>query len=437
MDLYTSTVFVGGLALGAVLGVTRRYLLRVPRLIGRRLKIMPRRAKILGRKTGAAGLSSHPKLQGDLPAIRRELHIIDDPQPGANAIFDFSEADRQLVVQRHGFKAFRQPKSELTDADCSDDERNVGLARRFFSSAIQIETDAENLYDEEEGAVIVRMLRRSDRMMLYAIDKFRCVVGDNARRMIGDSLFAVLSFVLAAVGVQLAINFGLVPTEMSDALKSPWSIAVVAVATAIVLYSLLRLWVRNLNYTKARDAGLSEFKSLLQGYFAGASDKFVNAHAKMSHSILGEEDQDFLAESAEKSHKTMLWHAMRVLFMENFLRNEYYQMRRNLRFYQMAFRCGALVFVLAGVGLVEAVGPVFQWGWPEVVPAILLAGAAIAAWLIWMLSIGKRDTEAQISDLHWRGFEELHMDERLREIIGAYAKEAGIGKHRFSRGKGG
>ncbi len=437
MDLHAPMVFFGGLLLGAVLGVSRRYLLRIPRLIGRRLKILPRRAKILGRKTGTAGLSSHSRLEGDLPAILRELRVIDDAQPEAQAVYDFSEADRQLVVVKHGFKTYQQPKSELIDPELADGEGHVGLARRFFSSPIQIETDADNLYDEEEGAVIVRMLRRSDRVMLYAIDKFRCVVGDNALRMVGDSLFAVLSVASVGAFLQLTIRLDLVPPDIKSVPGDPWFLAALIVAAILISFSIARLAVRNIYYTTARDAGLSEFKALLQGYFAGASDKFVNAHAKMSHSILGEEDQDYLAESAEKSHKTMLWHAMRVLFMENFLRNEYYQMRRNLRFYQMAYIFGALFLVLAGTALVNRIGPAFQLGWPNVAPLILLASSAVLGWLVWILSIGKRDTEDQISDLHWRGFEELHVDDRLREIIGAYAKEAGIGKHRFSRGKGG
>ncbi len=436
MDLNSLLVFVGGALIGAALTSVRRYLLRIPRLIGRRLKLLPRRAKIVGRKTGAAGLSSHPKIAGDQPAILRELHVIDDAESDAQAIYDFSEADRQLVALRHGFKSYRQPKSELIDPEAADDDSHASLARRFFSNPIQIETDADNLYDEEEGAVIVRMLRRSDRTMLYAIDKFRCVVGDNARRMVGDSLFAILSVVVVGVILQAALRVDAATTAFSATVRDPWFLALLVVSAIFIVFSLARLAVRNVYYTKARDAGLSEFKALLQGYFAGASDKFVNAHAKMSHSILGEEDQDYLAESAEKSHKTMLWHAMRVLFMENFLRNEYYQMRRNLRFYQIGYVFGAFLLLLAGAAVVSVFTPDVLLVWPGGAPWIMLAASAVLGYLIWALSIGKRDTEAQISELHWRGFEELHMDDRLREIIGAYAKEAGIGKHRFSRGKG-
>lgn len=436
MDIFTITVFFGGLLLGAALSLSRRYLLRIPRLVGRRLKLLPRRAKILGRKTGATGLSSHPKLEGDLPAIIRELRVIDDVPPESQAVYDFSEAERQIVVIKHGFKMYRQPNSELIDPEHANDDRHAELARRFFSSPIQIKTDANNLYDEEEGAVIVRMLRRSDRPMLYAIDKFRCVVGDNARRMVGDSLFAILSIASVGVLFQLAVRFRLLSPDLSSFFSYPWSIAAFVVAALIIGFSLATLWARNLYYTKARDAGLSEFKALLQGYFAGASDKFVNAHAKMSHSILGEEDQDSLAENAEKSHKTMLWHAMRVLFIENFLRNEYYQMRRNLRFYQMAFVFGAFLIVLVWAALMNWIGPAAQMKWPEIVPLTVLFSSAVLGWVVWAVSIGKPDTEDRISDLQWRGFEELHMDDRLREIIGAYAKEAGIGKHRFSRGKG-
>jgi hypothetical protein len=430
-NVYTVLVFAGGILIGVVLGVSRRYLLRVPRLLGRRLKILPRRAKILGRKTGTAGLSSHPKLAGDMPAILRELHVIDDAPPEAQEVYDFSEADRQLVVVKHGFKTYRQPKPDLIASNATDGEHNVELARKFFSSPMQIKTDADNLYDEEEGAVIVRMLRRSDRLMFYAIDKFRCVVGDNARRMVGQSVFAVLFVAFVGLIFQFAVRLNLLPGSIPG---HPWSTVGIAAFVALVPIGWLSFRT-NVHYNKARDAGFGEFKALLQSYFAGVSDRFVNAHAKMSHSILGEEDQDFLAENAEKSHKTMLWHAMRVLFMENFLRNEYYQMRRNLRFYQLLYGFAVLLGILVALSLMLWIGTTSSLGWLGYAQWFFFAGACLLGAAAWIFSIGKKDTEHQISDLHWRGFAELHMDDRLREIIGAYAKEAGIGKHRFSRGR--
>lgn len=432
MLLQTLVVFAIGLLLGVVMGVSRRYLLRAPRLILRRLKILPRRTKILGRKAGTASLSAHPTLVGDMPAILRELHVIDDASPEERSFYDFSDMDRQLVAVKHGFKTFKQPKGLSLDAEDLDDSRHADMARMFFSSPIRIETDADNLYDEEEGAVIVKMFRRSDRGMLYAIDKFRRTVGDNARRIVKASVFAVLIWAVAAVLAQALIQLD-VPAI--DAKASSATIWLAALAVFALSMPSLWLWIRtNPYYSKARDTGFGDFAALLQGYFAGVSDKFVNAHAKMSQSILGEEDQDFLAEKAEKSARTMLWHAMRVLFIESFLRNEYYQMRRNLRFYQLLYKAGAAGGLLVAALLILWIGSPLGAGWLALIPWAMLAVSCVLAFSVWFASIGKNDTEHQISDLNWRGFEELHLDDRLREIIGAYAREAGIGKHRFSRG---
>lgn len=247
-----------------------------------------------------------------------------------------------FVTRKKGFKTFKQPNSGYFQASDADPDRHADLARRFFSSPIQVETDADNLYDEEEGAVIVKMFRRSDRPMLYAIDKFRCVVGDNARRMVVKSIFAVIwiGLIGALLKLLIALKF--------DIARQTYEIILIILAI-IALCPLAALWLRtNVYYSNARDTGFGDFKALLQSYFAGVSDKFVNAHSKMSHAILGEEDQDFLADNAEKSHKIMLWHALRILFMENFLRNEYYQMRRNLRFYQLYY---AFSVIAAGIAV--------------------------------------------------------------------------------------
>jgi len=391
--------------------------MRVPRMVARRFRSLPRKMKVWGRKGGSAGLSAHPELSGSMTAIERELHFPDEMLEGPEH-FDFDKADRELILKSAwGYKKFRKPPASFDNApDTFSEEaanRYAELARKFLSNPVILDTDHRNLYDDEEGAVIAKMFKCSDRPILYAVDSFRRVVGDNARQLIHHFF---LAFLMAAAGAFLATKFPL----------AGGAVFVAAVVGSFATYLI---------YKAARDSGFADFSGLLERYLAGVSDKFFQASSRMVQAVLGEEDdQSALAEKSEKWHKIMLWLGFRTFFIESFLRSEVYQARRNLEYYQLYGSVLLIVVPLAmgfmAYGLNPGAFAMDKLVHPLThIPLVLFGLSAVLA-VVSFLFVSRKDADLALSQKDWRGFKALHMEGQLREVIGKYAQEAAIGKRR-------
>lgn len=429
--LFAFCALIIGILIGAAFN---RVLLRFPRILAGRLKALPKALKIFGRRSGAGGLSAHPGSTGELTAIQRELFVTDaapkggEPKREAEA-FTRDRAEAALVRRiEFDYSRFQKPSSEYDDLpDTFTDEladRYARFARVFLSNGVALTTDHNNLYEDEEGAVIIRMFRRSDRPIFFAIDRFRRVVGDNARRVTAHFVVAT-AIPLIAAALLSALQLG----------QNPAAIVCAGIATVLGWVIALFSYV---TYTKARDSGFDAFSGLLERYLAGVSDKFFHANTRMSQVILGEEDDhDRLAENAEKWHKIMLWLGLRTFFIESFLRGAVYQARRNLGFYGVgAFLLLVLVPGFVALSHILAALEAASWNFGTAASALSgdFAGAfyavAFASGLICHLILRRKDADLALSQKDWRGFGALHMEEKMREVIGKYAQEAAIGKRR-------
>jgi hypothetical protein len=427
---------IAALCIGVMIGAAfNRSLMALPRQLGARLRALPSRLKILGRRSVAGGVSAGHVPGGTLTATQRELQVADkqakenkNDGSAAGQPFEPGKAEKALIGRHEfGYVRFRKPAQNYDDLphefDATVADRYARVARQFLSSPVKIATDHLNLYDDEEGAVIVSMFRNSDRPIFYAIDRFRRVVGDNVRRVIGHFIAAV------AIPLVLGGVFVFFPDAPIWAAVSGLVISAVAAGAAVYSYAVFR---------NARDTGFAEFSGLLDRYFAGVSDLFQKAVNYMGQVILGEEDNHAaLASNAAKWHKIALWLAFRNFFIESFLRGAIYQSRRNITFYQLlGFFCLFLVPMTALVVFFSAVligdhrsfAVAFAFlrdseaGWFLMFAAFLGAG--------FQLIVRGKDSDRLLSGTDWRGFDRLQVDHNLGEVIGKYAQEAAIGKRR-------
>lgn len=424
-----SVVWFVSLILSAMLGaVARPYLLQLRRLPGRILKRIPRWFRGAA-KAGATELSRHSEqLSGDT-AIMRELRAYNETNEDAaddmewNNAFDFSVAEAQLErAYSLGFKKFCKPPVTYDNipSNMTPEITNIyaNLARSFFTSPVELKTDSANLFDDEEGAIIVKLFKRSDCPIFFAMDKFRRVVGDNAKNLVLKFSAIVLLTILTGVSINMIWK----PDFLLFA-----NVAAGVLVLAIV--SVSSVWIFGI-YTKARDSGMSDFSGLLERYLAGVSDKFHQANTRMSQAILGEEDDhEVLAENADQWHRIMIWMGLRTFFIECFLRNINFQMRRNIGFYELFALIVLLVFPI--IGSLLSLFFVEAWSFENTrafLSVWLVAGSVFG--LVFYVFTTKKEINAALNQKDWRGFESLQMDEKMRELIGKYAQEAAIGKRR-------
>ncbi|MEM9704696.1 MAG: hypothetical protein AAF850_01325 [Pseudomonadota bacterium] len=427
--LIVALAVFAGIAIGIYLSRSRGFLIRIFRGVGRRLRLLPKKTASYSRKAagGGLGVGGHSsivlELQSPLSSAEDEAEAEDDVDVEP---LSFDQLHDVLIQKKSGYKTFKVPNKQFLlyqeDSDVADD------VARFFQTSVQIRTDADNLYDEEEGIVLARVLNSSDRNILYAIDRFRAMVGDNARKIV------LISAVIAAIPSILAVGLSYAfRTSVYDyaELQNNFLIIVGILYFIFVLY----LYFSNTQYSKARDTSFGAFSAFLQNYFSGISDAFLTAHSNMSNAIAGETDTETLEKNAINSHRAMLWYAFRLFLVESFLRNEYYQTRRNLRFYQLLYTMIIVLISIISFSLVSR-----TQGFPTVDPTpsqSLLYGLILLTFVFGFLvdhvSIGKTDAENEIQELDWRGFKDLKIDEAMSQVIGSYAKEAAIGKNRFTR----
>ena len=164
------------------------------------------------------------------------------------------------------------------------------------------------------------------------------------------------------------------------------------------------------------------------------AQRIKNWEAKTSRVIQGDErDAKVLARNAQKWHKIMIWLGFRPFFIESFVRNVNFQMRRNLNYYligAIAWLGVALpvflfwAFHLAGRATGAAPGAGEGW-------AIVAVYAVFALFSLWQ--INRRVVFEELNQMNWLGFDNLEFGKQLDEVIGKYAEDIGLWKGRFDR----
>jgi hypothetical protein len=103
-----------------------------------------------------------------------------------------------------------------------------------------------------------------------------------------------------------------------------------ALAGVIALASGATFWLQTL-YANQQRQNMRELSDFLTRYLGMISNRFREASATASRVIQGDErDSKKLGAAAQKSHKVMIWLGFRPFFIETFVRNINFQMRRNL-----------------------------------------------------------------------------------------------------------
>ncbi|MAC89571.1 hypothetical protein [Maricaulis sp.] len=170
-------------------------------------------------------------------------------------------------------------------------------------------------------------------------------------------------------------------------------------------------------------------------YLARLNDHFRTAAGQAKSVTVGQEtDASKVSHEARQWHTNVLWIAMRIFFLESFVRNIMFQMLRNSGYY-LVFVPVLFLAVLAGLNitLVELTG--FDAGARLADLGIIFVLLFISMLIIYggflrrsMMSID------EINQDEWIGFDSLLLENVLGEIVGKYAEDVGYWKNRMGRG---
>ncbi|WP_233205196.1 hypothetical protein [Alkalicaulis satelles] len=354
---------------------------------------------------------------------------------------DFAHEDSFLQRQGVFFKwlsvrvGYMRMPEELTDALAKDYAR---LANGFLGGKVPIESDARALFEDVEGAVIAHQFHESDRGAIYLLNE--------SRKLMNANVLKLASWFSLILGAVLLINIVLNDTGMIAALSpiadeaaGPITGAqlssLIAGAGSCLLAALVMWALYYAEYSPYQRNTARETANFLTRYLARVNDHYRTAIGKAKSVTVGQErDSKHLAEEAQLWALNINWLALRVFFIETYVRNIQFQIRRNSIYYLIfvpAAFLGALIGVLTILASFTGLSPfetIAALGW-----VFLILFVLVAALYAFFLSSSMKSLD-EIDQGEWISFHTLRLNAVLGEVVGKYAEDVGYWKNRVGGG---
>jgi len=354
----------------------------------------------------------------------------------------FAHEDKHIT--RHGVLfnwlsvvvGYIQVPNELSDEVA---ERYHSEGTRFLNGRVPISADCQNLYEDEEGAIIARNFPE-DAGCLYLLNRMRKEINGNVRKL--TVIFsAIISSILiinliyndgaalglaTLMGLSEGLSFGPLSMDIEDINRAGF-------AALTTLGGAFAMWIAYyVEYAPYQRNNFRELSNFITRYLARLNDHFRTAEGQAKSVTVGQEkDAAEFSKQARKWHTTVLWIAWRIFFIESFVRGVMFQILRNSGYYLVMVPALFLV-VLAGVNSLFADSLAFDL-WTRIADLGLVFGFLFVA-LIGVYVIFLRHSMTSIDEINqdeWIGFDSLLLDNVLGEMVGKYAEDVGYWKNRI------
>lgn len=306
-------------------------------------------------------------------------------------------------------------------------------ASRFFSGQVAISADISSLYEDVEGATIIRMFRVRDRRGFYLLNEMRRTINDNVRKL--TFLYVAIVLMVLAAAWFLVPVFGAAPEAKGVLGFVTAQLHAGMWGLALCLGGIFLMWLTYfMEYVPNQRSNAREMRSFLSRYMSRLSDRYRDSLANARAVTVGDEtDSAKLSAKAQKWHKIVLWMSFRAFFIESFVRNVLYQIGRNCGYYVVLVPLvltgttlflgllGVALFRIDVLPLIGGPGLFFYVGF-----ALLVLVAVI------FLSRAMRPID-EMNQADWLGFDDFDIDRGMDQVVGKYAEDVGYWKGRLDR----
>jgi hypothetical protein len=386
-------------------------------------------------QAGSAALS-----QFDQWHYRTEIEMALEPDSATEEQKASHEEMKTAFRERRNgwwFRSYRIPSSFMPDHLIGPLTPQVAefysqQAKRFFSMGVPLGSSPNSLYEDVEGAVVIRMFRDTDTHCYHVLNEMRKTINDNVRGLVvGLQLILLgwfsLSFLLV-VGTESGPSnaWGAITTWP----QNPLFPVLAGLAGSALLVGLIMELAHANGYTKQQQHSLRELRLFLTRYLGRIADRYREVTGNAKQVTVGKEtDSKKLSAEAQLWHKIMIWVPFRTFYIEGFFRNIQYQILRNSGYYLLLHRIGFLLLIIV---CVTALWSAHTGGaTPDTVIGL---GAATAILFVWYQRLIARVVLAdEISQLDWLGYSTLNVSDAMDAVVGKYAEDVGFWKGRFER----
>ena len=325
----------------------------------------------------------------------------------------------------------RMPE-ELTPALVEDYARQANL---FLGGQVPVSADPRALYEDVEGAVLASQFHESERGALYLLNESRKLMNANVRKL---ALWFSAILGSALLFNVLANDTGLVPYVFQlagvEGAQGGWT-SLVFGAGSCLLAAFLMWALYYAEYSPYQRNTARETANFLTRYLARVNDHYRTAIGQAKSVTVGQErDTRQLAEEAQMWAVTIPWIALRVFFLETYVRNLVFQIRRNSSYYLVfvpAASLAALAVLLAALSAFTGFSPfetMLRLGWVFIALFVL-----VAALYGFFLSNAMQCLE-EIDQGEWISFHTMKLNAVMGEVTGKYAEDVGYWKNRVGGG---
>jgi hypothetical protein len=422
---------VAFLLVGRIMRSLQRIAVRTIRTLPRQVARLLRSLRIISRVASdaqstaavqsAVGLSTAASaLSGETEAaIHRNLDIASIQIVRHKKLFCTS-----LAPQAMPHVIYERRQAELT----------LNSAKNFFSADVPLDSNPLNLYDDIDGAFIVNLLGDIDKAFFYVLSEFKKAITGNVIAL--ATLFSVIVSVIALANILFStsidfypylglaghlpyeLNLGIATLELS---KDSFNKAIFGISSCMFGYLLMWLFHETGYAQFQRHNGL-HMNSFIVQYLANINNGFRQMHTNATRTIVEEKGIDEMKHDASLWITQLQWMAFRTFFIEQFLKNVLFQIRRDGGYYIVII---PILFVLVLLGAGHALGfnqlNVFD---PNSEVYRQNTFYLFFAWLVFAYYRYLRGSISvvwqSIESRRWFKFRELNLQEAMTAIVDSY-----------------
>jgi hypothetical protein len=312
-------------------------------------------------------------------------------------------------------------------------------AKQFFSTSISTDTNPQNLYEDIESAFTVSMFKLSDKPCFYVLSQFRKTI--NANVMILAIVFSAIVSFVAVVNIMLSTSvdfYGALNTgEKLPLTLNLWIVSlpidisrdffnrfVFGFLSCLVGYCVMWLFYHT-EYSQFQRYNGQHLKTYLVDYLSRINNNFRQIQTNAANTMLAEAPVEEMKHDAILWITDLQWMAFRAFYIESYLKNTLFQIRRNSSYY-------LLLVPLLFIALLLFVASVMRL--PEF--NVLNLGAAIykqnsfylffAMLLLAYYQYLRRSVSfiwESIAQHDWFKFRELDIQDAMTKILDAYVTQ--------------
>ncbi|NWH09019.1 MAG: hypothetical protein HXY22_10325 [Alphaproteobacteria bacterium] len=418
------------------------------------LRLLPKGAAKGGRAgngfIGASGLSIvgrafWSQTETDLALFESEGSQVE----GEVAAYDYTAEESGLARRGGFFRSIRILPRYMPDVNALDEptaEIYRGQSDRFFSQQVPIYSNAAAFYEDVEGAVAIRMFRARDRRFYYLANEMRKIINANVKNLaLALSLivfgYAVIEMVLPreaqldfAALIQYPVGMQVIALPLGAEVGRS-TLNHILLDLLLFLFSLGLMGWFNFLFGRAQERNDEQMRGFLNRYLSRLADRYRQAIANARGVTVGDErDAHRAAATAQKWNKIILWMSFRTFFVETYLRNILFQIKRNSGYYIVGipavFALALSVFMLAAVSGDGSAGPEGSHSW-----SAMLFGILLVVSYVFILHRAMQQS-MEMDQVDWLGFDNLQVHNAMDQIIGGYVEEIVHLRNRVRGGQG-